>query len=226
MPKPALKTRMGPASSIPGTRPVLHGEFTCVFCPSWCFSYCTLSHSSPTAMESLDDRSSAPNAERSLSDVPEGGKLERIAAHTQGLVTDLREWIDLRIDLAILEVEERLDETKNEIALGITLAVFGFFAALFSLTTVALGVGWLLGHPFWGFLAVAVALILVVVGLRVAQPALVPPSNLFEALRSDRADAAKDRASGPRPASAAVEEEPAEKAASGGDGAASGPARS
>jgi hypothetical protein len=87
-------------------------------------------------------------------------------------------------------------------------------------------VGWLLGHPFWGFLAVTVALILVVVGLRVAQPALVPPSNLFETLRADRSDAAKDRASEPRPASATVEEEPAEEAAAGGNGAVSGPPRS
>jgi len=156
-------------------------------------------------MESLDDRSSVPNGEHSLDDVPEGGKLERIAAHTQGLVTDLREWIDLRIDLAILEVEERIDEAKNEVALGVTLAVFGFFAALFTLTTIALGVGWLLGHPFWGFLAVTVALILVVVTLQATQPALVPPSNLFESLRGDRATAAKEQASRPRPASAAVE---------------------
>ena len=138
--------------------------------------------------------------------MPEGGKLERIAAHTQGLVTDLREWIDLRIDLAILEVEERLDETKNEIALGITLAVFGFFAALFALTTVALGVGWLLGHPFWGFLAVTVALVLIVVLLRATQPALVPPSNLFAALRGERA-ADRGTTAPPRPASAAVDED-------------------
>ena len=61
-------------------------------------------------MESLDDRSSAPNAERPLTDAPESGKMRRIATHTQGLFEDLREWIDLRIDLAILEVEERLDE--------------------------------------------------------------------------------------------------------------------
>ena len=130
--------------------------------------------------------------------------MHRIAAHTQGLFEDLREWVDLRIDLAILEVEERIDEAKNSLALGITLAVFGFFAALFTLTTVALGVGWLLGHPFWGFLAVTVALILVVVVLRVAQPALVPSSNLFRTLREDRARTYSDDRRPPRPAAAAV----------------------
>ena len=135
--------------------------------------------------------------------------MHRIAAHTQGLFEDLREWIDLRIDLAILEVEERIDEAKNSLALGITLAVFGFFAALFTLTTVALGVGWLLGHPFWGFLAVTVALILVVVVLRVAQPALVSSSNLFRTLREDRARTYSDDRRPPRPAAAAVGDEDA-----------------
>lgn len=137
--------------------------------------------------------------------------MNRIAAHTQGLFTDLREWIDLRIDLAILEVEERIDEFKNQVALGITFALFGFFAALFSLTTVALGVGWLLGHPFWGFLAVSVALILVVVALRVTKPELMPSSNLLRALREERARAYEETDRSPRPASVAVGEDPADQ---------------
>ena len=158
-------------------------------------------------MESLDDRPSAPNAERPVEDAPEGGKVRRIAAHTQGLFTDLREWIDLRVDLAILEMEERLDAFKNDLALGLTVAVFAFFAAFFSLTTVALGVGWLLGHPFWGFLAVSVALLLIIVALRVMKPALMPPSNLLDSLRGERA--APDEGPSARPASAAVDEEDA-----------------
>lgn len=161
-------------------------------------------------MESLDDQSTS-DATSSLENVPEGGKIDRIAAHTQGLFTDLREWIDLRVDLAILEVEERIDEFKNEVALGVTFALFGFFAALFSLTTVALGVGWLLGHPFWGFLAVTVALILVIVALRVTKPELMPPSNLFRALREERARAYEEADQPPRPASAAVDEDVADR---------------
>lgn len=160
-------------------------------------------------MESREDRPSAPNAERPVTNAPEGGKVNRIAAHTQGLFADLREWIDLRVDLAILEVEERLDAFKNDLALGITIAVFALFAAFFSLTTVALGVGWLLGHPFWGFLAVSVALILIIVTLRVTKPALTPPSNLLEALRGEEPRGGDQRQ--PRPASAAVDaEEPSD----------------
>jgi hypothetical protein len=161
-------------------------------------------------MESLDDQSTASDGTSPLRDVPEGGKMNRIAACTQGLVTDLREWIDLRIDLAILEVEERIDEFRNKVALGITFALFGFFAVLFSLTTAALGIGWLLGHPFWGFLAVSVALILVVVALRVTEPDLMPPSNLLRVFREGRSRARREREEAdrpPRPASAAVGEE-------------------
>lgn len=111
------------------------------------------------------------------------GKLGRIAGHTRGLFEDLREWLDLRLDLAILELEERVDNLRNEIALGLTLAFFGFFAALFAFTTIALGLGWLLGHAFWGFLIVSVGLLLAVTALATTRPDLVPPSNLFEKIR-------------------------------------------
>jgi hypothetical protein len=137
-------------------------------------------------METLQDRSSGedgPPAER-----PRGGKLGRIAGHTQGLVEDLREWMDLRIDLAILEVEEKVDALRNEVALGLTLAFFGFFAAMFVFTTTALGLGWLLGHPFWGFLIVSVVLVLIVAALAKARPDLLPPSDLYEQLRGGETD--------------------------------------
>ena len=137
-------------------------------------------------METLPDRSSGPDSEPPAR--PTGGTLGRIAGHTQGLVEDLREWMDLRLDLALLEVEEKVDELRNELALGLTLAFFGLFSVLFVLTTLALGIGWLLGHPFWGFLAVSIALVLIVVALYSARPALVPPSELFERLRGDRTD--------------------------------------
>lgn len=134
-------------------------------------------------METLEDESSGPNSEPPAR--PTGGPLGRIAGHTQGLVEDLREWMDLRLDLALLEVEEKVDELRNEVALGLTLAFFGLFSVLFVLTTVALGLGWVLGHPFWGFLAVSIALVLIVVALYTARPALVPPSELFEHLRGE-----------------------------------------
>lgn len=152
-------------------------------------------------METLQDRSSGADSGSSSPRSKPDGRLGRIAGHTRGLVDDLREWIDLRLDLAILELEERVDELRNEVALGITLAFFGFFAALFVFVTVALGLGWVLGHPFWGFLIVSVALLLFVTVLVRTRPDLAPPSNLFGRLRA-RADDADSDDSEPAPSTA------------------------
>lgn len=159
-------------------------------------------------MESLEEASSDSGADAAMESARDG-TLRRIASQTQELLSDLRTWIDLRLDLALLEVEERIDALRNELALGLTVVIFGFFAALFSLATVAIGVGWLLGHPFWGFLAVSVALILVVVILQITQPALVPPSNLLRAVRGEQ-EAESDDERPARPASVAVGEDGAE----------------
>lgn len=157
-------------------------------------------------METLKDRTSS-SGDGPPADRPRGGKLGRIAGHTQGLVEDLREWIDLRIDLAILEVEEKVDELRNEVALGLTLAFFGFFASLFVFTTAAIGLGWLLGHPFWGFLIVTGVLLLVVIALASARPDLMPPSRLYEQLR--RSHSEEDDSGQPvREATASVSDEP------------------
>lgn len=142
-------------------------------------------------METLEDRPSAQD--QSPGDVSRKGKLGRIAGHTRGLVEDLREWIDLRLDLAILEIEEQVDELRNEVALGLTLAFFGFFAALFVFTTTALGLGWLLGHPFWGFLIVSGVLVILVSVLARTRPNLMPPSKLYERLRSRPQDGSGDK---------------------------------
>lgn len=135
----------------------------------------------------LPDRSRASES-RTPAPLPKGGKLERIAGHTQGLVEDLREWIDLRIDLAVLEVEEKVDTLQNNVALGVTLAILAFFCGLFGLTTIAIGLGWALGHSFWGFLAVFVALALLLVIFQRVRPELVPPSNLFKQVRPERSE--------------------------------------
>lgn len=161
-------------------------------------------------METLKDRSSS-SGNGPPADQPRGGTLGRIAGHTQGLVEDLREWIDLRIDLAILEVEEKVDKLRNEIALGLTLAFFGFFAALFVLVTAALGLGWVLGHPFWGFLIVSGVLVLIVTVLASARPDLVPSSNLYDELRGTEAPD-EDDGRPIRDARASVEDDPANTA--------------
>ena len=94
-----------------------------------------------------------------------GGPLDRVGQHAAGLVADAKEWVDLRIKLAQAEVMEKVDTEKNRVvARVVPLAVFGVMAglgALFGLVAVALFLGWWLGHAAWGFLIVAVVLVLV-----------------------------------------------------------------
>lgn len=132
----------------------------------------------------MEPRQDPPASERSpFSESPSEGKIARIAGHTRGLVEDLQEWVDLRLDLAIMEMEERVDRVRNEFARALALAFFGFFAVLFVLTTAALGLGWALGHPFWGFLIVTGVLALISGGLAQFRPDLVPSSNLYDRMR-------------------------------------------
>ena len=101
------------------------------------------------------------------------GKMQRIAEHSQALVDDLKEWVDLRIELARIEVEERIEAKANDVALGIILGVLGALAGFFGLITIALGIGAWLGHPGWGFLVVTLTLALLAVLIRAARPQLV-----------------------------------------------------
>ena len=100
------------------------------------------------------------------------GKLKRISHHTEGMMQGLREWVDLRIELVKAEIEEQAIE-------AISIAVIAALAGIFSLVTFAIGLGWLLGHPFWGFLFVTC--ILVHTSLAIG---IIKRPELFQAKRS------------------------------------------
>jgi hypothetical protein len=122
--------------------------------------------------------------------------MKRIATHAQGVVADLRKWVDLRIDLAVIDLEDKLDERLNAVAVGIIIAVFGGLAAFFTLVTIALGLGWLLGHPFWGFLIVTAGLGATAAIVRSTQPTLVR-TQLYRQWKKARAEAEAQAPSAP-----------------------------
>ncbi len=151
-------------------------------------------------METLPDRpaASAPGDADRLAPRPEGGPVARLAAHTQGLVDDLKTWVDLRLDMVVLEVEEKVDDLQNKIALGILLAGLGLFAAFFGLAALALGLTWasqalfggpLAPHLFVGFALVTLVLAVAAAILAKAKPALAPPTDLFRKVRRAEQDA-------------------------------------
>lgn len=117
-----------------------------------------------------------------------------MTSETRGIVEDLREWTDLKIDLAVREINDSVDDAASQIALGITLAVVAFFTGLFGLTTAALGIGWALGRPFWGFLIVFLVLLVVsgVVAIVTKRHPVVVETQLFRKLRGHRHTPSRD----------------------------------
>ena len=126
-----------------------------------------MEHTDP--LPTLSDGETGP--ERRLPD--DANKVERLARETRGLIDDVKDWVDLKIQLVQMEVEERVERKLNQALLGVMLAVVAFLALVFALTAVALGLGSWLGHDAWGFLAVTGLLALVAAALRLLKPRMV-----------------------------------------------------
>lgn len=137
-------------------------------------------------MDSLPDRPGSEST--SPTKARRGGKLQRVTEDTRGIVTHLRQWIDLRLDLAVKEVNDQIDDAASQAAFGLVLAILAFFTGLFGLTTLALGLGWALGQPFYGFLIVFALLAIVsFIVLKVSQRhPIVVESKLFRKIRGSR----------------------------------------
>lgn len=137
----------------------------------------------------------------SRSDGPLGpvtdNKMRRITRHTQQLVDDLQEWVDLRIELAQIELEERVETKVNQIALQVVVIGVVLLAVVFGLVTIALGLGAWIGHPAWGFLIVTGLLVALAAVVRAARPEFVQVRRR----RADVADRPSETAAAPRESS-------------------------
>lgn len=87
--------------------------------------------------------------------------VQRITDQSKGLVDDLKAWVELRIQLVKAEVRQEVKAKAEEILLQVIAVVVAAIGGLFLLVTLALFIGWALGHPAWGFLIVTVLLFLV-----------------------------------------------------------------
>ncbi len=99
--------------------------------------------------------------------LPSGkNKVERIAEHGKGLVGDLTSWVELRIKLAQIEIEEQIDARVNKListALVAGVALLGviFLLVAFGLGAAAIFVAIGLSQPlsyFLGFLLITLLL--------------------------------------------------------------------
>ena len=88
------------------------------------------------------------------------GKVHRIGSETRGLLEDFTSWVELRLRLVQLDVQDYIRQKIDEATLKAALVIAGLVSGLFMLITLALFAGWALGHPAWGFLAVTGLLLL------------------------------------------------------------------
>lgn len=112
------------------------------------------------------------------------GKIERITDEVTGLGEDLKEWVELRVALVHTEINERIEYVKAEVKQGVAAGLFAALGALFLLVTLALGLGWWLGHPFWGFLIVTL-LLFALAGVMYLVFKPTPPPSAKPSVRSD-----------------------------------------
>jgi len=88
-------------------------------------------------------------------------KSDRISLHSKELIRNLQEWIELKIQLSLLQF---LDSVRNR-RKTICFALMAFFSLIgsigFFLIAAALGLGSLFQSIIWGFVTVAIFLLLV-----------------------------------------------------------------
>ena len=114
-------------------------------------------------MEAIPDRSLAERERTPPSrQLPKGkNKVERIGHQAKGIFDDFTQWVELRLRLFQLEIQEKIRTKASEAAIKVAPFIVGALGGLFLLVTIALFLGWWLGHPAWGFLIVTGMLFLV-----------------------------------------------------------------
>jgi hypothetical protein len=105
--------------------------------------------------------------------VGDGSRIDRIADQTRGLIEDVKEWIDLRVQLIQLEVEDRFETVANQLLSTMLVIVLAFTTLIFALIAASLGIGKLLGDPLWGFLATTLVLAAATIVVRLFKPRIV-----------------------------------------------------
>ena len=88
------------------------------------------------------------------------GKLERVTEHVVGLGEGVVKWVELKVEVVRTELTEQIEYRIKQAERAAAAGIVGALGAFFALVTLALGLGWLLGHAFWGFLIVTALLLI------------------------------------------------------------------
>lgn len=96
-----------------------------------------------------------------------------MAEQARGLVDDIKSWLELRVELTQLEVEDRVEEKVNAAAITAGLAALAGLTVLFLLVAAAIALGDVLGNAALGYLAVAGFLLVVTVVAYLVRPKII-----------------------------------------------------
>lgn len=107
-------------------------------------------------MEPDTGEQSSTQRPASAPDDDSGGRLSHVIRRSRILASDVADWVELRVQLLQMEIEKEVQRRINVVLARILVAALLGVTGLFGLITVAVGLGWWLGHPFWGYLTVTV----------------------------------------------------------------------
>ena len=132
---------------------------------------------------------------------PHQTKLDRVTGHVAALSADLREWVELRVDLVKRQVEglqgilERVQHYLNAAPFFVGALALGLSGVMFVFVAVAFGIGALVGSLGLGFLITAVLLLAVggVLGWLGLKRVRQAQDEAAEARKRERAAQHRDR---------------------------------
>ncbi len=100
-------------------------------------------------------------------------RIQRIGQQTRGLIDDVKAWVELRMELTQIQVEDRVEERINEATSGVAVGLLGAVGLLFLLLAASIALGEWLGHLALGFLIVGGVILLITILLHLLRPKFV-----------------------------------------------------
>lgn len=106
-------------------------------------------------------------------EAPPTGKIGRLSSEARGLVDDTRVWVDAKLRLFELDLEEKLDGIANKVIAGAAVVFFAALALIFGLTALSLFLGTLWDNEALGFVVVALASFVIALIIQWLRPRFV-----------------------------------------------------
>lgn len=139
--------------------------------------------------DSTSDSTSDSSSGKESDNGPEGrtgdGPLKRITGESRSLFDDLKAWVDLKIQLIQLDIEDRIRQAANQAALTAIVIVIGLLSLLFGLVAAGEALGAWLDSRSLGYLVLAVALALLAAIIHLARPRLVDRAEVKSDVTND-----------------------------------------